>query len=40
MEYELVIGLETHAHFLTASKMFGEHSTKFARPPIATGKGV
>ena len=38
MEYEVVIGLETHAHFLTGSKMFCEHSTKFARPPVATDK--
>jgi len=31
MEYELVIGLETHAHFLTGSKMFCGCSTKVAR---------
>jgi len=33
MEYELVIGLETHAHFLTGSKMFCGCSTKFGSPP-------
>ena len=33
MKYEVVIGLETHAHFLTASKMFCGCSTKFGAPP-------
>ena len=33
MEYEVVIGLETHAHFLTGSKMFCGCSTKFGSPP-------
>jgi aspartyl-tRNA(Asn)/glutamyl-tRNA(Gln) amidotransferase subunit B len=33
MEYEVVIGLETHAHFLTQSKMFCGCSTTFGAPP-------
>jgi aspartyl-tRNA(Asn)/glutamyl-tRNA(Gln) amidotransferase subunit B len=33
MEYEAVIGLETHAHFLTESKMFCGCSTRFGAPP-------
>ena len=33
MEYETVVGLETHAHFLTESKMFCGCSTRFGSPP-------
>jgi aspartyl-tRNA(Asn)/glutamyl-tRNA(Gln) amidotransferase subunit B len=33
MDYELVIGLETHAHFLTASKMFCGCRTAFGAEP-------
>jgi aspartyl-tRNA(Asn)/glutamyl-tRNA(Gln) amidotransferase subunit B len=33
MPYETVIGLETHAHFLTDSKMFCACSTRFGAPP-------
>src|SRR4051812_46141160 len=32
-EYEPVIGLEIHAHLLTASKIFCACSTRFGAPP-------
>jgi len=33
MEYEIVIGLEAHAHLATQTKLFCGCSTKFGAPP-------
>src|SRR5260221_5319075 len=40
MEWEIVIGLETHAQLSTASKMFSGGSTAFGAPPNTQGNAV
>jgi aspartyl-tRNA(Asn)/glutamyl-tRNA(Gln) amidotransferase subunit B len=40
MEWEIVIGLETHAQLSTASKMFSGASTEFGAPPNTQASAV
>src|SRR2546422_7983877 len=40
MEWEIVIGLETHAQLSTASKMFSGGSTTFGGPPNTQANAV